>query len=455
MGDVAWLASAPPTTRPPEGEHNVPVGTAKVTARVRVFSAREALRMSLWFIPALSVTAAVGLAAGLIALDHRLPQARDWPLLFPGGAESARNLLSTIAAAMVTSISLIFSVTMVVLQLASAQYSPRVLRTFLRDRLVQAVLGVYLSTFVYSLLVLPSVTAASEQGPAFVPAVSVSVAVVLTLVSLGLFVRYIHHIAHSIRAVTVLRAVHDETRQSLDNLYPEEIGEAAPDVPLPSEEPTATVRSLRPGVMVAVDEDRLLDVAAEARLVVRIVPLMGDFVAEGAPVLDVWSPQPAVDGGALLDCIAFADERTIEQDAAFGFRQIVDIAERALSPGVNDPTTAAQAIDQLHDLLRRLVGREFPSRARVDRSGELRVIAPRLSWEDYVDLAFDEIRLYSGRSLQVVRRLRGALTDLVAAAPADRAGALERQLKLLDRDVTREFDDPLDRAKATRPADLS
>ena len=413
--------------------------------------------MSLWFIPALSVCVAVALAAALIALDHRLPQARNWPLLFPGGAESARNLLSTIAAAMVTSISLIFSVTMVVLQLASAQYSPRVLRTFLRDRLVQAVLGAYLSTFVYSLLVLPSVTSAESQGgEPFVPAISVSAAVLLTLVSLGLFVRYIHHIAHSIRAVSVLRAVHDETAESLEKLYPDEIGEAAaPEVALPSGPSTVTVRSVCAGVMVAVDHDRLLQLAVEADLAVQIVPLMGDFVAEGGRVLEIWGGAGSSSATALLDCIAFADERTIEQDAAFGFRQIVDIAERALSPGVNDPTTAAQAIDQLHDLLHRLARREVPSEARVDHAGELRVVAPRLSWDDYVSLSFDEIRLYSGRSVQVVRRLRGALNDLLEVAPPARKGALERQLKLLDRDVTREFDDPLDRATAMHPADLS
>lgn len=427
-----------------------------MTLQVRVFSLRQTLRMSLWFIPALSVVAAVILAAALITLDHRLPQARNWPLLFPGGAESARNLLSTIATAMVTSISLIFSVTMVVLQLASAQYSPRVLRTFLRDRLVQAVLGVYLSTFIYSLLVLPSVTSAeSEDGRPFVPAVSVSAAVVLTLLSLGMFVRYIHHIAHSIRAVSVLQAVGDETREALEKLYPDEIGNAAPpDVELPPGPPTTTVHSVRPGVMVAVDEDRLLELAVEADLVVRIVPLMGDFVAEGRPVLEVWG-----DGTAhrerLVDCIAFANERTLEQDAAFGFRQIVDVAERALSPGVNDPTTAVQAIDQLHDLLHRLAHRELPSQLRVDGEGELRVIACRSSWDDYVSLAFDEIRLYSGRSVQVVRRLRGALTDLMEGVPPARRSALEPQLKLLERDVDREFDDPLDRTSARRGNSVS
>ena len=412
--------------------------------------------MSLWFIPAVAVAGAVLVASVLIALDHRAPQARNWPLLFPGGPESARNLLSTIAAAIVTSISLIFTVTMVVLQLASAQYSPRVLRTFLRDRLVQSVLGVFIATFVYCLLVLPSVTAADGDEEAFVPALSVSVAVVLALLSLGFFVRYIDHIAHSIRAVTVLKAVGDETRGALDTLYPEEIGEDAPtERPPPAGPPSEVVTARRPGVIVTVDEDRLLALAVEWDLVVRIVPRVGDFVAEGSPVFEVWSTTPTSVGDDLLGCLSLGDERDIEQDAAFGFRQLVDVAERALSPGVNDPTTAAQAIDQLRDLLRRLATRRFPSPCRVDDRGALRVIAPRTSWDDYVALACEEIRLYAGRSLQVVRRLRGALTDVLEAAPESRRPPLRRQLQMLDALVAREFEDDGDRSRAGQTANRS
>jgi uncharacterized membrane protein len=405
--------------------------------------------MSLWLIPAVSVAAAAVLAASLIALDHRLPQARDWPLLFPGGPESARNLLSTLAAAMVTSISLIFSVTMVVLQLASAQYSPRVLRTFLRDRLVQVILAAYLATFVYCLLVLPSVTSEDGANEAFVPALAVSASVVLALVSVALFVRYIHHIAHAIRVVSVLKAVGAETRHAIGVLYPEEIGEEPPTlVAPPAAPPSASVPSARSGVIVSVDEDRLLALARDHDLVVRIVPLVGEFVPEGAPLLRIWSGGRTVDPAPLRRCLAFEHERNIEQDAAFGFRQIVDIAVRALSPGVNDPTTAAQAIDELHDLLRRLARRRFPAELRVDGEGALRVIAPRLSWDDYVALAFDEIRLYSGRSLQVVRRLRAALADLLEVAPQARRPPLERQLRLVEAAAARQFEEPADRARA-------
>ena len=413
--------------------------------------------MSLWFIPTTAVAAGVGLAAALVALDQRIPEWRGWPLIFSGGPESARNLLSTIAAAMVTSISLIFSVTMVVLQLASAQYSPRVLRTFLRDRLVQSVLGSYLATFVYSLLVLPSVTSARDGDEAFVPALAVSTAIVLALVSLALFVKYIDHIAHAIRAASVLTAVGDETRRALDHLYPDEIGDDAEADPEPSlGEPSQTVSSVERGVVVTVDDDRLLALARDGDLVVRVVPFVGEFVPEGAPLYEVWAHDGAtVDVDGLRECLAFAQERTMDQDAAFGFRQIVDIAERALSPGVNDPTTASQAIDQIHDLLRRLARRRVPSPFRVDDDGNLRVIAMRLSWDDYVALAFDEIRLYSARSIQVVRRLRGALADLVEAAPPPRRPSLERQLRLVEATTKREFEDAPDRARAREGSNLS
>ena len=413
--------------------------------------------MSLWFIPTAAVAAGMGLAAALLFLDHRIPDWRGWPLLFTGGPESARNLLSTIAAAMVTSISLIFSVTMVVLQLASAQYSPRVLRTFLRDRLVQSVLGAYLATFVYSLLVLPSVTTERGEEEAFVPAIAVSAAIVLALVSLALFVRYIDHIAHSIRAVSILTAVGDETRKALDHLYPDEIGEEAPADAEPSlGDPSQIVSSIDRGIVATVDEERLLELARGGDLVVRVLPAVGQFVPEGAPVFEVFARDgEAVDVDNLRECLAFAQERTMDQDAAFGFRQIVDIAERALSPGVNDPTTASQAIDQLHDLLRRLAHRRVPSPFRVDDDGTLLVVATRLSWDDYVALAFDEIRLYSAQSIQVVRRLRGALEDLVEATPSARRPALERQLRLVEATLKREFEDGPDRARAREASSLS
>ena len=428
-----------------------------MTGSARWFAVVERVRTSLWFVPAACVFAAVILAAAVVAFDRRIPQDRSAWFLFGGGPDSARNLLSAIAGAMVTSISLIFSVTMVVLQLASAQYSPRVLRTFIRDRLVQSVLGVYIATFVYSLLVLATVRTGESSGQGFVPAVAVSLSLCLALLSLALFVRYIDHVAHAIRAVNLLNAVAEETRGALVAMYPSKIGEGAA-VARPSlldREPDAVVHSTqRPGVVVAVEEDRLLEWATTADAVVEVVPFVGEFVPEGAPLFRVFGSAVG-EPEALVRCIGLARERTMRQDPAFGFRQIVDIAERALSPGVNDPSTAVQAIDSLHDLLRRLATRHFPSPLRVDDGGTVRVIAPRYEWSDYVALAFDEIRNYGAGSLQVGRRLRGVIVDLLDVVPADRREPLYRELKMLDDAASREFADEHDRRTVRRPARIS
>ncbi len=403
--------------------------------------------MSLWIVPAVGVAAAAVLAAALVAVDRRIPPGSVQWLRFGGGAESARNLLSVIAGSMVTSISLIFSVTMVVLQLASAQYSPRVLRSFIRDRLVQTVLAAYIATFVYCLLVLPTIrsTAGDEEE---VPAVAVTAALGLALGSLGLFVRYVHHIAHAIRAVTIINNLAVETREALEEMYPQQIGEEADRyVEHPVGSPTAVVTwDADPGVLLAVDEGALLGAATDAGAVVELRRMVGEFVPSGSELFRVWGQ--IQDRTALTECISIGDERTMHQDAAYGFRQIVDIAERALSPAVNDPTTAVQAVDQLHDLLRRLAQRHFPSHLRLDQSGQLRIVAPRFSWDDYVRLAFDEIRHYGGRSIQVTRRLTGAVEDLLAVAPPLRRPALEQQRELLLRATDREFMDAADREVA-------
>lgn len=423
---------------------------AHSTGKVLLFRLGERLRMSLWFVPAVAVATAIGLAAVLVPLDRAFDVEGPRWLLFSGGPESARNLLTVIAGSMITSISLIFSVTMVVLQLASAQYSPRVLRSFIRDRLVQSVLGVYIATFAYCLVVLPAVRSAVDGGndEFFVPSLAVTAALLMALGSLALFVRYVHHMAHAIRASTIISTVAQETREALERMYPEEIGEEAEQAAAPSGPPRSSIAwEGRPGILVAVDEDTLIEVACRAETVIEVVPMVGSFVPTGIEVFRVRGPAP--DEPAVAACITIDDDRTMHQDPAFGFRQLVDVAERALSPGVNDPTTAVQAIDQLHDLLRRLARRRIPSPLRLGPDGALRVVAPRLGWDEYVHLAFDEIRHYSGRSIQVTRRLSGAVDDLLSVASTARREALEFQRALLNAASDREFDDASDRLRAT------
>jgi uncharacterized membrane protein len=210
------------------------------------------------------------------------------------------------------------------------------------------------------------------------------------------------------------------------------------------------------GVVTSVDDGRLTELARDAHAIFQVVPMVGDFVPNGAPLLRVWLRGTAPDHDSLASqleaAVQVGPERTMTQDAAFGFRQLVDIAERALSPGVNDPTTAVQAIDELHDLLRRLATRAIPSPVRVDEEGSLLFLLPRPSWGEYVALAVDEIRQYGSGSIQVARRLRYLLLDLEGVAPAPRREPIARQLRLLDAGLATDFALQEDRQAASQPS---
>jgi len=420
---------------------------------------RERLRLSLWFVPAIFAVAATVLAFALVAVDRSLAASDGGFFRFGGTAEGARSVLSTIAQSMLTFTGLVFSITMLVLQLASSQLSPRVMRTFLRDRKNQAVLGLFVATFVYTLLVLREVRG-PEAGEPFVPGVSIWVAFVFLLASVAAFIYYIDHMAHAIRASTVIERIGDETREAIERLYPEGVAEEPAVRPrLPdAHADDALVEAPHHGSLVDVDEAALRAIAEEAGVVVELLPVVGDFLPAGAPLVRLRGrPQPeAGELASLRDriggAVTLGTERTLHQDAAFGFRQLVDVGTRALSPGTNDPTTAIQALDQLHDLLRRLATRDFPSEVRVDEAGRPILVMPRLEWADYVHLALDEIRRSGEGQLQVARRLAAILEDLLTVCPPERTPVLRDQLARLGRSVERGFTDPGDRATASHPS---
>jgi uncharacterized membrane protein len=428
---------------------------------VRTAAMLDRLRSRLWIIPGAFALGSAAAAFVLVPLDHLVDQSVSGDLsgiLFSGGPDSARLVLSTIAASMMTFTGLVFSVTMLVLQLASSQFSPRVTRTFLRDRINQTVLGLFVATFLYSLLVLKEVRSAAP-GPAFVPAIAVSVAFGLLIASVLSFVMYIHHMAQAMRAATVIRSVADETRDAIVRNYPEGVaGEpSAPPPAMPDRAADMVVTLERThGVVTSVDDGRLIELARETRAIVQVFPMVGDFVPNGAPLLQVWLPDTPDGHDSLATqleaTVQIGRERTMTQDAAFGFRQLVDIAERALSPAVNDPTTAVQAIDEIHDLLRRLATRAIPSPVRVDEEGSPLLFLPRPSWGDYVSLALDEIRQYGSGSIQVARRLRYLLLDLERMAPASRGEPIARQLRLLDAGLATDFALREDRRAAGEPS---
>lgn len=361
------------------------------------------LRTSLWLAPTLGVVLAVGGSIGLLRLDRHLRLARrDHTFFFDGGPESAREVLSTIASSMLTFTALVFSITILVLQLASNQFSPRVIRTFLEQRVTKVALGVFVGTFVYAVAVLAQVRA--EPAP-FVPAIATWIALVMVLASVAVFISYIHRMTHGIRAITVIARIAEETREAIDRMFPTDVAKQASPAAVPAlGVPDAEItHDGTPGVITFVDAEGLVALATECGCVLELVPKIGDFVPTDEVLLRAWGTPPEAKRCRMM--IAFDVERTIEQDPAFGLRQLVDIAIRALSPGTNDPSTAGQALDHLYDLLRRLAKRTFPSPARADASGRVRLIVNAYELGDYFGLALDEIRSYSGSSIQIKAKL--------------------------------------------------
>lgn len=393
---------------------------------------------------------------------------------FAGGPDAARTLLSAVASSTLTLAGLSFSVTLVVLVLASSQFSPRVLRTFLRDRRTKLALGVFLGTYVYALVALRAVRSAEEglgSSAAFVPGVTMTGSFLLALASIGVFVFFIDHVVQSVRVEHIIGRIAADTRTVIDTMYPTEpsdggvaaIGETATDEPasedaapghndgaarsaqLPggvvttilgdhaasSVGTTYEVVAHRPGVVSSVDIEGLVEAATDADVLVTTLHGVGTFLPEGAPLLTVIGAGD-VDVDVFRRQVSLYANRTVVQDAAFGFRQLVDIAERALSPGINDPTTAVQALDQIHDLLRRLATRPLGDGRWTDDHGVLRVTMPVLSWDDYVRLSLDEVRHWGAGSLQIHHRVRGLVDDLLTVVDNDRAAVLHNQIALLD-----------------------
>ncbi len=395
----------------------------------------EILRLQIWVVPALSAAAAalgalivVGIEQGTGSL--RLPVEID--------AGSARSLLSAVSSAMISFTGLVFSVTMLVLQLASSQLSPRVMRTFLRDRFNQSVLGLFVATFVFALLTLATVTSD------FVPQLGVVVTVVLVLAAVFAFVAYIDHMAHAIRPTSVIRSIAAETREAIDRNYdelttdgerPPVLGDgvdADPDAP--------TIRWAQDsGYIQAIDEQRLLEYAGSG-LTLELTHGLGEYLVRDAPIVRSHGAADVSDtiaGEGLGDAIRVGPERTMSQDPAFGFRQLVDVALRALSPSLNDPTTANQVIDQLHDLLRHLLTRDICSPRLVRADGRVAIVIPAPDWDAFVHAAIDEIHDASASLPQVRARLRSVLEALAQDVEPSRLPAIRRALTAFDPDPDR------------------
>jgi uncharacterized membrane protein len=390
-------------------------------------------------LPSLLVFGAVLLSVIALLLDEWLgtAYARAW-WLFGGNAEGARSILSVIAGSLVSVIALSFSVTMIAIQQASTQYTPRILKNFTRDRGNQLVLGTYVATFTYALLILRRVREGGENGDTFVPAISISVGMLLSLVSFSLLVYFIHHVAESLQVETLLNQIRRELDRELDRLYPESLGRGIDDAPGFDAE-LAKYRAARGGCEVCVRADTdgyLRHVRAEriAELSRGFAPFVvvgvcvGQFVREGDVLLRAWSEREPDESfaGEVLGAFHVDRDRSVYQDPSFGIQQLVDIAVKALSPGINDPTTAVQAIDNLGAVAKRLAGREIPSPLRT--LDGTRLLVKRPEFRDYVESAFSEVRRAARSNLRVSSYLLELLEQLADAteSPA-RAEAFRRE----------------------------
>ena len=384
---------------------------------------KDGLRTKLWPFPVVAVALSVVLGTALPALDAavdgKLPESVS-VLLFSGGPEAARSVLQAISGSLITVTSLTFSLTVVTLQLASSQFSPRLLRTFTADRFVHATLALFLAAFAFALTVLRSVRAESGAGPSFVPEISVTVAFGLAIASVIGLVLFLAHLTREIRVETMMRRVNVETQETIDRVFPE-------DRPLPGPGPRAParallIRSAHSGFLTALDRDSILQSAVVAGAVVRVDREPGSSLVEGVPFATAW---PLSDGSTfsaetaeelqagINAAVSTGFERTKVQDVGFGFRQLVDVAARALSPGINDPTTAVHVIGHLSVLLCRLVDRNPGPEHLYDGEGRVRVVLsmPRLG--DLLDLALAHPRLYGATDPAVIERLLLLLQELI------------------------------------------
>jgi uncharacterized membrane protein len=370
--------------------------------------------------------------------------------LFDYDAGAATALISAIVAATLTFLGTAFAVLLIVVQFASTQLTPRALRVSLSDPLYRSSLGLFVATFVYSLVILARAT------KTFVPQLGMVVASILVVVSLAAYVMLISHLRISMRPVIVAARAGRLGRQALERIYPEPFrepspGAAAADATAPAG-PTRTVFNPGPpGTLVAFDVAGLVAEARRADALIMLAPAPGDFVRSGAPLFRLFDPTAAVSERRLLGSVVLGHERTMDQDTAFAFRILVDVAIKALSPAINDPTSAVMAIDQIHELLAQLGSRRLDIGEHRDAEGRVRLTVDRPSWEDYVSLAVDEIRRFGVEQLQVMRRLRAVFEDLLRILPDERKAAISRELALLAEAVRRTFPDPLDQERASEP----
>jgi len=413
------------------------------------------LRSSFWFMPSLIVVVSIALAIALIEADSAGSDRwlAQWPRLFGAGPDGARGMMSTIAGSMMSVVGVTFSMILVVLALASSQYTSRILRNFMRSRVTQVVLGIFAGIFTYCLIVLRTIR--SGDGSVFVPSLAVFFGFVLALGGVGTLMFFIHHIASSIQASSIIATVARETMASIDRLFPEKLEQRGPDeddddqtqCPL-SERNWRIVPARQNGYIQSVNNAALLRLASDRKTIVRMEHGIGEFVVQNTMLVSLALEDPPDQEtiAAVQATFSISRHRTVDQDAAFGIRQIVDVALKALSPGINDTTTAAMCVDYLTTILARIAPRGIPSSYRCE-DGELRVIAKGPSFESLLAESFDQIRSNAEGNVAIMSRMLDALQTLAGLTSSPhRRQSLRKQVHWIAELAKRTIGPPHDRA---------
>ena len=419
---------------------------------------REALRTNLWLVPTVEIAIAIALFAGTYALDRA---AYDGTVHLPsfvisGSPDAARQILTAIAAAVITVVTLVFSITIVTLTLASTQFGPRMLRNFIRDRITQMTLGTFVATFVYSILALVCIGPGSHGE--FVPHASITMTMALVLVDVVVLVVFIDHIAKSIQLPQVIASIAGDLARAIDAESGRPSDGAAKAGPSLAEatarldEDSAVVRAPQTGYLQFVQLDSLVDVAAGSGAVIRLLHRPGHFVTEGEPLAEVWPATAApIVARSLGGAHATGPHRTLTQDLSFAVDQLVEIAIRALSPAVNDTFTALACIDWLGDGLCKIAERWRPEAVHRDATGRVRVITVTPRFRRLTERAYEKIR-QAGRGMPAVMiRQLDALAQVMAhTTDPDQRIVLTEQAGMILRSSEESVSEPTDRDEVRR-----
>lgn len=411
---------------------------------------RDAIRSQLWPLPVVAV--AVAFAAGFLLpqfdahVDASVP---SWltGVLFGGDADAGRTVLDAVSSSLITVTSLTFSLTVVTLQLASSQFSPRLLRTFTSDVFVQATLGLFLATFTYSLTVLRSVRSGGDSAVPFIPRISITVSFVLAVASVVGLVVFLAHLARQIRVETMLRDVHEDASSTVRTVFGR--GDAEPAHPAPKiPEQTEVLTAGASGFLVRIDQEDILAAAQDAEAVVVITAYPGSSLIEGTPMGRAWPTDGVLTeevletlGRRVSDAMTVGYERTTAQDIGYGLRQLTDVTNKALSPGINDPTTAIHALGHISALLCEIADHDLRPMVLADQQGRPRVVLQRPDLAEMVDTAITQPRRYGASDPQVMVRLFDLLAELAWRSRPDQHHVVAGQLaRLRDTVQAQDFD---------------